>query len=260
MPTQSDVFDRPQPLSGSLVHSLLLHGSLGAIILAGQLGLFGPSVNSMGDPNPTFGGSVGISPVRTISLPTPTGRPNPVANDTKSQVPQAPKPAPREQTKAPPPDETAIPLKGQQQKPKENTARRRNPAETPDNQVYSSSGDRIVSPLYGGQGGDGGGVGVTTPFGNRFGYYAQQVRDILQRNWRTDRIPPAIRSAPLVKASFYIHRDGSISDIRIDAPSGVSPVDISVLRAIQDAGRFPPLPAGFERSSAKVEISFEFRR
>lgn len=259
MPTQSDVFDRPQPLSGSFAQSLLLHGSVAALVIVVQLGFLGPVRETFGDPNPTMGGSVGISPVRTIPLPSRSGRPNPVANDTQSQVPQASKPAPRDQTQTPPPEETAIPLQGQP-RPRENTSRRRNPAETPDNQVFSSSGDRVVSPLYGGAGGQGGGIGVTTPFGNRFGYYAQQVRDMLQRSWRTDRIPPGISSAPPVHVSFLISRDGSISNVRIDVASGVSAVDISVLRAVQDVGRFPPLPRGFERNEARVEIAFEFRR
>lgn len=259
MPTQTDVLDRPQPMGSAFLNSMLLHGSIVALVVVLQLGIFAPKIDPFGDPNPTMGGSVSVSSVSTIPLPARTGRPNPVANDTQSQVPQAPKPAPKEQVKTPEPEETTISLKGKPA-PKETTTRRRNPAETPDNQVFSTSGDRIVSPLYGGKGGDGGGVGVSTPFGNRFGYYAQQIRDILQRNWRTERIPASIRFAPPAKTSFTIHRDGSVSNIRIDFPSGVSPVDISILRAVQDVGKFPPLPAGFERSEANVEITFEFRR
>lgn len=260
MPTQSDVFDRPQPIQGAFLNSMLLHGGVAAMVLLAQWQFFGPLRDTFGDPNPTFGGSVGISPVKTIPLPARSGRPNPVANDTNSQVPEAPKPAPRDQTKSPPQDETAISITGQTKPRTTTTTRRQNPPETPSNQVYSSTGAAVVSPLYGGSGGEGGGVGVSTPFGGRFGYYAQQVRDLLQRNWRTDRIPPSITSAPAVHASFTIGRDGSISNIRIDAASGISAVDISVLRAVQDVGRFPPLPRGFERNEAQVEIVFEFRR
>lgn len=98
------------------------------------------------------------------------------------------------------------------------------------------------------------------PFGGRFGYYAQQIRDLIQRNWRTDRIPPNIASAPIARASFVIRRDGSVTNVNLVQRSGVSAVDYSILRAIQDVGKFPPLPAGFERSEATVEIAFEFRR
>jgi len=237
-----------------------LHGSVAALVALAQWQFFGPVRGSFGDPHPSFGGSVGGSPVNTIPLPARSGRPNPVANDTQSQVPQAPKPAPRDQTKSPPQDDTAIPLSGQPKPRSSTTARRQNPPETPSNQVYSSTGAAVVSPLYGGSGGEGGGVGVTTPFGGRFGYYAQQVRDLLQRNWRTDRIAPTITTAPPVHASFSIARDGSISKLRIDVASGISSVDISVLRAVQDVGRFPPLPRGFDPNEAQVEIVFELRR
>ncbi|MCC6265425.1 MAG: TonB family protein [Bryobacterales bacterium] len=260
MVTQTDILDRPQPLKGSLVNSLLLHGAIVLAVVLVQLRLFGPVGEPFGDPNPTFGGSVGISPVKTIPLPARSGRPNPVANDTESQVPQAPQPAPNDQTKTREAEETAISLKGKPQVNKETTSRRRNLPETPSNQVFSSQGAAVVSPQFGGSGGEGGGVGVSMPFGGRFGYYAQQIRDLIQRNWRTDRIPPNITSAPVARASFVIGRDGSVSNVNLVQRSGVSAVDYSILRAIQDVGKFPPLPAGFERSEATVEIAFEFRR
>lgn len=260
MVTQTDILDRPQPLKGSFVNSLLLHGSVALAVILTQMNFFGPVGEPFGDPNPTFGGSVGISPVKTIPLPARSGRPNPVANDTESQVPQAPKPAPKDQVKSREPDETAISLKGKPQINKQTTSRRQNLPETPSNQVYSSQGAAVVSPQFGGSGGEGGGVGVSVPFGGRFGYYAQQIRDLIQRNWRTDRIPPNITSAPIARVSFSIRRDGSISDLNLTQRSGISAVDYSILRAVQDVGRFPPLPAGFERNEATVEIAFEFRR
>lgn len=243
------------------MNSLLLHGAVVLAVVLVQLQLFGPIGESFGDPNPTFGGSVGISPVKTIPLPARSGRPNPVANDTESQVPQAPQPAPKDQTKTREEvEETTISLKGKPEVNKQTTSRRQNLPETPSNQVFSSQGAAVVSPQFGGSGGEGGGVGVSMPFGGRFGYYAQQIRDLIQRNWRTDRIPPNITSAPIARASFIISRDGSVSSINLVQRSGVSAVDYSILRAIQDVGKFPPLPAGFERNQATVEIAFEFRR
>jgi protein TonB len=247
-------------LKGSLVNSLLLHGAVVLAVVLVQLQLFGPIGESFGDPNPTFGGSVGISPVKTIPLPARSGRPNPVANDTESQVPQAPQPAPKDQTKTREVEEATISLKGKPEVNKQTTSRRQNLPETPSNQVFSSQGAAVVSPQFGGSGGEGGGVGVSMPFGGRFGYYAQQIRDLIQRNWRTDRIPPNITSAPMARASFVISRDGSMSSVNLVQRSGVSAVDYSILRAIQDVGKFPPLPAGFERNQATVEIAFEFRR
>lgn len=260
MVTQSDILDRPEPMKGSLVNSLLLHSAVAVAVVLTQMHFFGPVGETFGDPNPIMGGAVGISPVNSIPLPARTGRPNPVANDTESQVPQAPKPAPRDQVKTPEPEETAISLKGKPKEAKQTTSRRQNPPETPNNQVYSSAGDAAVSPLIGAEGSGGAGVGVSMPFGGRFGYYAQQVQDLIQRNWKTERIAPSIHSAPRAIARFTIARDGSIGDLELVQRSGISSVDFSILRAVQDVGRFPPLPRGFERNEATVEIAFEFRR
>lgn len=260
MVTQADIFDRPQSTKGPLVNSLLLHGVIVVAVVLTQMHFFGSVGETFGDPNPTFGGSVGISPVKTIPLPARSGRPNPVANDTESQVPQIPKPAPKDQVKTPEPEEATISLKGKPEPVKQTTSRRQNLPETPSNQVYSSKGAAVVSPQFGGSGGEGGGVDVSMPFGGRFGFYAQQVRDLIQRNWRTDRIPPGIQSAPQARAAFVIHRDGSVTGLVLSQRSGVSAVDYSILRAVQDVGRFPPLPPGFEKSEATVDIAFEFRR
>ena len=51
---------------------------------------------------PTHAGdAVAVNAVKSIPLPSHTGRVNPVANDTESQVPQAPKPEPKKQVKVP---------------------------------------------------------------------------------------------------------------------------------------------------------------
>jgi outer membrane biosynthesis protein TonB len=42
--------------------------------------------------------------------------------------------------------------------------------------------------------------------------------------------------------------------------SGIPTLDYSVQRAIMEASPFPPIPPGFDRSSAKVEFWFELKR
>jgi TonB family protein len=42
--------------------------------------------------------------------------------------------------------------------------------------------------------------------------------------------------------------------------SGNPTLDYSAQRAVLEAAPFPPLPAGFERDSARVEINFELKR
>ena len=75
--------------------------------------MFRPSAFSIrdevwGSANTSAGSAVAINSVKSIPLPSRAGKINPVANDTESQVPQAPKPEPKKQVKVP--DEKAIPL------------------------------------------------------------------------------------------------------------------------------------------------------
>jgi TonB family protein len=61
-------------------------------------------------------------------------------------------------------------------------------------------------------------------------------------------------------ATFDILQDGSVRGFSLLQRSGISSLDYSVQRAIQEASPFPPLPPGFDRSSAKVELWFELKR
>jgi TonB family protein len=62
-----------------------------------------------------------------------------------------------------------------------------------------------------------------------------------------------------VIATFELLRDGSVRNLAILQGSGISTLDFSVRRAIQDS-RFPPIPAGFDKDYAKVEFTFELKR
>ena len=69
-----------------------------------------------------------------------------------------------------------------------------------------------------------------------------------------------IQTGPTVIATFELMRDGSVRNVQILQTSNIPALDFSVKRAILDASPFPPIPAGFERDSAKVEFSFELKR
>jgi TonB family protein len=64
----------------------------------------------------------------------------------------------------------------------------------------------------------------------------------------------------VVIADFDLMRDGSIRNLRLLQSSGISSLDFSVQRAIQDSSPLPPIPAGFPRSYASVEFWFELKR
>jgi protein TonB len=243
----------------ALAQSLLLHALLvGALIGWDYWRNYGRE--TFGDPNP-LGGAAGVTAVATIPLPRRAGRPNPVANDTETQLPTPPKPEPkRPQTKAP--DPKAIPIKGPE--PKKSPAPAANQRYKPDpvlpNQVTSTLGQAAVSEMFAVRGSGGVGSADSSPFGQRFGWYEKLLRERIAQKWTTADVPAQYRTAPVAIVGFTIARDGSVSDVRILQSSGIYPLDNSAQRAIFEAAPLPPLPPQFERSVARVELHFELKR
>jgi protein TonB len=203
-----------------------------------------------------------IQPVNSIPVPSPRGPVQPVANDTKSQVPEPPKPRPSVK-RPPPPDPDAISLRAKKdaakKKQKETQAVRPTPPRPePPNQVYSDAGSRASSPLFQVRGSGGVGLAQGNPFGNRFGYYADLVRQRVAAGWRTGQI--AASTAPPAMVTFTVRRDGTIGNVRVAQSSGNAQLDYSCQRAVIDASPLPPLPAGFERDSANIEFWFQLQK
>jgi protein TonB len=86
------------------------------------------------------------------------------------------------------------------------------------------------------------------------------IIDQVGRHWNTAAL--TMSTAPVAVVTFVINRDGSTpqSSVRISQSSGILPLDLSAQRAVMDAAPFPPLPAGFPRSNAQIELRFELRR
>jgi protein TonB len=59
-----------------------------------------------------------------------------------------------------------------------------------------------------------------------------------------------------VVVRFRIHRDGSITDIRIDGASGTPGLDTSARRAIERGGPYPPLPPAYEEDRLDLGVRF----
>jgi len=265
MPGHADILDRAEPLLPSFWGSVLLHGAvIGGLLLAGVIQR--ASHMQMGDPNGGGLGSVMVNPVATIPLPNRGGPENPVANDTESLVPEAPQPAvkakPAVKVKAPPPD--AIPLTSERDMPRPRNAgaqqnKYRDQQKVDPSQLYST-GQRVSSPQYGLTGGGGVNVGGNSPFGQQYGEYAAIIRDTVTRNWKTSDLDPHLQRAPMVAVTFTIQRDGSVTNVHLSQRSGIEPLDISAQRAVYDSQPFRPLPPGFPRSQADVELKFELKR
>ena len=59
-------------------------------------------------------------------------------------------------------------------------------------------------------------------------------------------------------AVFAIGRDGRVSALAIEKPSGNPYYDQAALRAIREAEPFPPLPAEFSESQLRIHLGFNF--
>ena len=263
MTAHLDILDQEDSLRQPFMGSLFLH--LGILVAIGAAIFFQGKPFIIGDPNATGGGSVVITPVASINMPSPSQRVQPVANDTNSTIPErieTPKPMD--------PDAIAIGKKKkvEPKPPKENTflsdylkSRKAAMDRQPDpSNIGSSTGARAASAMFTTQPGAG---GVGTPsgmLGDGFGAYEQYLRTCIARNWKTADIDGGVRTAPEVIIQFQILRDGSPRAIRVIQTSSNGRLDNSGLRAVEGCSPFNPLPPGFPKSSADIQIVFKLQR
>ncbi len=103
--------------------------------------------------------------------------------------------------------------------------------------ISSSSAGSGSSP--GGYGGSG--TGGFFPYA----YYIETLRSKVSSSWYNSLVSPGLNGKFLTSVYFKIMRDGQIGDLRVEKPSGIDSLDLSALRAIEDAAPFAPLPADF---------------
>jgi TonB family protein len=260
MPWHPDILDERDPLKQSLLGSIGLHAGIVVLVSAYYWAGGASRTERWGDPNSLGGGAVGITPVDKIPLPQRQGRVNPVANDTESMVPSQPKPQPKK-TQATEPDAIALKTKNAwKTAPERQSSQRYTPLRDPkSHQVYSSTGQAVTSPMFSqAPGGGGVGSGSKSPFGYRFAWYEQLLRDTVARNWRSQELDATIRNR--VAVTFEIMRDGSIRNVRVSTPSGNFAMDQSAQRAILMSNPLRPLPREFERDSATIEFWFALQQ
>ncbi|MDZ4799587.1 MAG: energy transducer TonB, partial [Bryobacteraceae bacterium] len=251
MPGHADILDERDSLKGPFLRAAALHLGIVAIVAGWSYFHLGGRVEKWGDPKSLGGGAVSITPV-SIAMPAKEGRVNRVANDTESQVPAPPKPEPKKVVKLPEPDAIAIGKKKQKDlkkkpQPEPVTPQKYTSVPAPkENQVYSRTGQALNSPIFAqAPGGGGVGSGSTSPFGARFGWYEQLLRERVASNWRSQELDGRIRNR--VSVMFEIRRDGSIGNVRISQSSGNFTLDQSAQRAIIQSNPLPALPREFER-------------
>ncbi len=257
MQQHADILDQQDSLGGPFVQSVLLHAAVAGALIVSSI-TFQHSHMVFGSPNTSSGDAVAVNAVKSIPLPSRAGIRNPVANDTESQVPQAPKPEPKKQVKVP--DEDAVPLKSRlaKKQPRPEAPQRYRPQPPAENQVFSHDAPAAVSPMFQKPGSGGVGVGPNSAFGNQFGAYADLVVQRVTQKWQKNGL--AGLQLPVATITFEILRDGSLKNAKIAQSSGNSTLDYSALRAVMDAAPFPPLPPNYSGNQADVELRFQLQQ
>lgn len=254
----ADILDERDPLGVPFIGSLLVHGGVVALLFFGWFWL-NQHRQTLGDINPAGGPAYAVSPVHNIPIPRHEAPPNPVANDTESQVPTAPAKQTVEK-KLPVPDKNAIEIPDKIKKQAERPTKQQTYQQpTPQNQVFSQR-QALSNPMYGGPAGGGQvGVGPNTPLGsNRLGWYAQMIRDRIAQNWNTNGLSAGTQNAPAI-VSFIINRDGTIQNPQVVQSSGNPSIDNTALRAVYQSNPLPPLPPQVAENSITAQFTFNLR-
>ena len=253
-----------KPFFGSLTMHLVLFG-----MTLGYSWMLAPNIVQFGNPNAVPGGAVPINITPQIPLAAAqTVFENPVAANTRSAVPPPPLGQEREQEKVEMAEEAAIPLPGKATKQEERAPVRRFRPYVPDrdNQLYSMKGMGVNTPSYTGAQSDAFGVGIGpgtgSPFGTRFGWYAEALQRRLGEQWQKELalVDRGVSANARTMVSFEILRDGTLRGIRLAESSGASALDYAALRAVTNASPVPPLPPELGKSSVSIEIWFQLKR
>jgi len=163
---------------------------------------------------------------------------------------------PAEEKPAPPP----VPSR---QPPPKSTVSKAAPPKAPDN-VPREAAPRTTpktAPLPGEAPSTGSDVATVSTEGVAFPFpeYLQNIVAQVLRRWQRP-----LQSTPLeAEVSFFIHRDGSVSDLQFIKRSGNFTFDLEAQGAIEEAGRFGafgPLPDGWPADILFVRFYFSGKR
>jgi len=104
----------------------------------------------------------------------------------------------------------------------------------------------------GGGGGDGG-VRVDGDF--CCPEYLVNMRDRIRKNWNENQ-----QTTGTVTMKFVIQRNGQITDIELERPSGNAVLDLTSQRALVVTKMLAPLPAAYAERQLTVHLDFEYAR
>jgi len=106
-----------------------------------------------------------------------------------------------------------------------------------------------------GPGGPGYGAGGLANF--PYTYYLNIITDRVSSNWFSSLVDPGLSGSFQTVIYFRIEKSGQVSDIKIEQSSGVTPLDLSAVRAVKASAPFPPLPREYEDAYLGIHLIFE---
>jgi TonB family protein len=253
-----DRMHEPAGLQQMAVVSVLLHGSVAAILVLSPGGWLSQTVETprevmtislaAGTPGPTSGGmtSIGGQPVQAVRPPEEAKKPEPI-RPPAAKAPEMTIPEKNARTRSGATNITQAP----------DEARGR----TPTRGAEVSRGSSIAETGVRGQGfglttAGGGGSGSTLDVDNFCcpDYIQLMVQQVYAAwDYRVER-------PGLTVVKFTIQRDGRITDIALTKSSGFTAHDINAQRALQRTRQLAPLPAQFPNPTLGVQLSFDYKR
>jgi TonB family protein len=106
-----------------------------------------------------------------------------------------------------------------------------------------------------GPGGPGYGAGGLANF--PYTYYLNIITDRVSSNWFSSLVDPGLSGNFQTIIYFRIEKSGQVSDVKIEQSSGVTPLDLSAVRAVKASAPFPPLPREYEDAYLGIHLIFE---
>jgi TonB family protein len=85
--------------------------------------------------------------------------------------------------------------------------------------------------------------------------YLVLMTERVRANWNPQS---EVAGETLVK--FTIQRDGRVTDVAIEKPSGYTALDLTAQRALALVRQLPPLPAEFTNPTLTVHLNFQYQR
>jgi TonB family protein len=196
-----------------------------------------------GAPGPRSGGMTPLAG-RAAEAAPPEAKPTPVA----PPAPKAPEMAlPKTDTRKTPP--RTPPRRAEDSKSRE----------TP-KAAQASEGTAVAQTGATGQA-----FGLTTGGGGTMGFldvanfccpeYLATMMQLIQRNWNRNQ-----QATGDTQVKFTIQRDGRLTGVEVEKPSGYLALDMSAQRAMLVTRQLPPLPPQFTEPTLTVHLIFRYER